>query len=381
MAILSQIANALDHAHSQGIVHRDVKPTNIFITKTGMAVLADFGITRAVSLGVVTQTGAIRIGTPGYMAPEQVLGSTVDARSDLYSLGVVAYEMLSGRTPFQAESPLALMHDVVSELPPPIRQVRPDLPAEVERVLAKALAKEPEQRYGSVGAFAQALERAVAGVSGERWAVEPPTRVVARPAVLPKRRLTKVMPGPRPAASTRRKRMPVWVWALGGLAVLALVVGLVMGLAMSIGPLAPIPTPTSTATPTATATPTLVLSPVVISLSPDSASTDEGSVTVIIVGENLRETAEVFLTHPTQGDIPATGVRVYATGSRMRCSFDITGAEPGMWSVLVSNPDGTWSELPDALTIIVPTPTPTRVWRPAPTAIPPAAPPLPTRIP
>jgi predicted Ser/Thr protein kinase len=245
--ILSQIGNALDYAHSQGMVHRDVKPSNILIAVDRRAILTDFGITKAASLAVLTKTG-IRVGTPEYMSPEQAKGLGVDHRSDIYSLGVVVYEMLSGRTPFQAESPLAVMYRVAHEPPPPIHQVRPDLPAEVERVLAKALEKEPGDRYGTAEAFVDALGRALAGEVVERI---PMMRAPAPSVVSPIGR-TKVMPGARvvpgaqPIPQARRKRVPVWIWAVGGLVVLALVVGLVMGVGGVEGVFTRTPTPSPT---------------------------------------------------------------------------------------------------------------------------------------
>jgi len=151
LAILHPLASALDHAHHSGLVHRDVKPGNVIVAPNGTVSLTDFGIARAAQEARLTTSGTV-VGTPEYMSPEQVRGLAADARSDQYSLAVLAYEVLSGNVPFQAESTLSLMYKIAHEPPPPLRQVRPDLPTVVEEVLAKALAKEPGARYGSTSA-------------------------------------------------------------------------------------------------------------------------------------------------------------------------------------------------------------------------------------
>ncbi len=244
LSILRPLAAALNYAHHRGLVHRDIKPGNVIVDPAGQVTLTDFGIARAAQETRLTATGAL-VGTPEYMSPEQAKGLTVDARSDQYSLAVVAYEMLSGRAPFQAESTLALMYKVVHEPPPPIRQARLDLPVGVEAVLAKVLAKEPGDRYATVSAFVEALGQVLAGEEVEGVVtqpevvaplVEPPT-VVREPEVAAVPAPAVALPPVRPAASAAvpaakpvpaSKRVSVWVWALGGVAVLALVMGIVM---------------------------------------------------------------------------------------------------------------------------------------------------------
>lgn len=159
---LSAVASALDHAHSKGILHRDVKPGNVLMDAQGRPLLADFGLARSaeVSSGL-TATGTV-LGTPLYMAPEQAMGATLDGRADQYALAVIAFELLAGRVPFSAESPLAVLHQHVSTPPPPLSTVLPGTAASVDAVLSRGLAKKPEDRFASCSAFVAALGTALA---------------------------------------------------------------------------------------------------------------------------------------------------------------------------------------------------------------------------
>ncbi len=159
--IVAQVAGALDYAHGQGIIHRDVKPSNILIDRRGKAYLTDFGIARAAWSARVTKTG-VSIGTPEYMSPEQALGRGVDARSDLYSLAVVLYEMICGRAPFVGENPLSVLHQIAYEPPPAPRALNPGISASLESVLLRGLAKRPEDRFQSGAEMVAALRGAPA---------------------------------------------------------------------------------------------------------------------------------------------------------------------------------------------------------------------------
>ncbi len=157
--LISQIAAALDHAHQAGIIHRDIKPSNILMDGD-WALLSDFGLVKIIGQSVdLTDTG-VGMGTPSYMSPEQGMGKKVDHRTDIYALGIILYEMLTGQVPHKAETPIATVMNRVNEPLPLPRSLNLNIPEAVERVLLKALAKNPTDRFASVGQFANALKMA-----------------------------------------------------------------------------------------------------------------------------------------------------------------------------------------------------------------------------
>lgn len=189
LAIVRDVAEALDHAHAQNIVHRDIKPENIFLT-AGHAVVADFGIARAVSVagGPRITSQGIAIGTPEYMSPEQASGADeLDGRSDLYSLGCVLYEMLAGQPPFTGRTAQAIVARHLSEQPPSLRVVRPTVPVTLERAFETALGKVPADRFTTAGKFAAALEQLAsidtARPRQRRWLLVAAVLVIAIPSL------------------------------------------------------------------------------------------------------------------------------------------------------------------------------------------------------
>ncbi|WP_368732806.1 Stk1 family PASTA domain-containing Ser/Thr kinase [Microbacterium sp. ZXX196] len=158
------ILEALEYSHRAGVVHRDIKPANVMVTPDGQIKVMDFGIARAVSdtSATVAETTTI-LGTAAYFSPEQAKGEAVDARADLYSTGVVLYELLVGHPPFRGDSPVSVAYQHVREAPVPPSQARPGAPAQLDSIVLRALAKDPAQRFDDAGAFREALDAAVDG--------------------------------------------------------------------------------------------------------------------------------------------------------------------------------------------------------------------------
>jgi serine/threonine-protein kinase len=215
--IVEQIGAALDYAHREGFVHRDVKPSNIFVGQGDHVTLTDFGIAKAASETQLTRTGML-MGTPEYMSPEQAEGVEVDHRSDLYALGIVLYQILVGRVPFRGTTPHATLHAVIYEPPPPPRFINPQIPPAVEAVILKAISKQPEQRYQRGADLASALKAA----SASPHAVPVPPQ----PSALPQDR------GPATVAAPRRSPL---VWVVAGVAVILVAMLLILGLLIATG--------------------------------------------------------------------------------------------------------------------------------------------------
>jgi eukaryotic-like serine/threonine-protein kinase len=172
LAWLEQAATALDAAHRHGIVHRDVKPANLLLNERGEVRVADFGIASAAGLESLTLTGTV-LGTAGYLSPEQAAGERAGPASDLYALGVVAYELLSGRRPFESNSPTAEAAAHVNAPVPPISEERAGLPRDLDRVFQRALAKGPRARFGSAREFVAELRGALSRTAGTTAALAP----------------------------------------------------------------------------------------------------------------------------------------------------------------------------------------------------------------
>jgi serine/threonine-protein kinase len=197
-----QVASALSFAHRQGLVHRDVKPQNVLLNGDGTAKVTDFGIARSLDVQHgVTQTGTV-LGTSDYIAPEQAQGLDVDEQTDVYALGVVSYELLTGDVPFPGESFVAVAMRHINDPPPPLRDKRPDVPPRVEAAVQRAMAKDPRDRFPTMAAFADELESCLAELQA-----------------------TQVLPGRAAPPRPRRARRRTSAWPI----VFALLVVLVAG--------------------------------------------------------------------------------------------------------------------------------------------------------
>jgi len=175
--IVGNVARALDYAHQQGVIHRDIKPSNILIDQHGEVLLTDFGIAKMMegsSSTQLTAAGSI-LGTPAYMSPEQAQGQNIDGRSDIYSLGVVLYELLTGKPPYQAETPFAIVLKHINDPLPPPRSIKPDIPESFERIVLKAMAKDPNQRFETAGQMERSLQNALREIEGTMVVSDPPT--------------------------------------------------------------------------------------------------------------------------------------------------------------------------------------------------------------
>ena len=187
IALFCQALEGIDHAHRMGIIHRDIKPANMMLTETGTLKVMDFGIARVLGTSRMTKQGNI-VGTIEYMSPEQVRGQETDARSDIYSLGILLYEMLTGRVPFSSDSEFDLMKMQIDDAPQPPRLFSAQIPQAVEQAIMRALAKRSEARFQGAGEFRNALSSALgtapAPMRGVQSAPSPePTRMIGSPVV------------------------------------------------------------------------------------------------------------------------------------------------------------------------------------------------------
>jgi serine/threonine protein kinase len=230
----AQVAEALGAAHDRGMVHRDIKPQNVLLTARGGAKVADFGIARAGSSATISRTGSV-MGTAGYMSPEQALGNPATPKSDLYSLGVVLYEALTGELPYTADNPIAVSMKHVNEpLRPPI-ELNPRIPRGMNAIVTKLLAKDPEDRYADADELADDLWRVNRGLKPAAAGVGRKQGPGTRRNALASANVTNKMPRPRPGPVPyrRRRRLP---WLLVALAAILFTLGTLGSVQAVLGP-------------------------------------------------------------------------------------------------------------------------------------------------
>ncbi len=343
LTVARDIGAALDHAHSLDLVHRDVKPSNIIVGDDGHATLTDFGLVRAALQSTLSTTMGL-IGTPTYMSPEQCEGEELDGRSDLYALAVVLYEMLTGRAPFQADTPLAVMRGHADKPPPPPRALNPRLSEPLEAVLLRSLAKDRAARYASGAGLAEALEQALQARDARK-----PTAHAA------------VTQAPAKAEKAPGKRMPGWVLLLGGVlavAIVAVALVLLSGGDTGAETRTPEPTqvvaaaPTSTTAPTRTSTPSSTFTPTPTRTStPTPTNTPRPSPTPLVGGSGriaFRSSrdgnAEIYVMNADGSgqirltDNPASDGSPAWSPDGTRIAF--TSERDGNWEIYVMNADG-----------------------------------------
>lgn len=202
LMLAARLARALDYAHAQGVIHRDIKPSNVMLDReAGTLKIMDFGIAH-IADGSRTRTGLV-LGTPSFMSPEQLAGLRVDGRSDLYSLGVMLFQLLTGRLPHQSDSMAKLMHQIANQAAPDVRRLRPSLPENLALVLALTLEKRPELRYASGEQMAQDLDAVLAQLTDTEPAAPPQARqeVTQADAFARTERLGRIEPGQNPDTS------------------------------------------------------------------------------------------------------------------------------------------------------------------------------------
>jgi eukaryotic-like serine/threonine-protein kinase len=308
--ILIPIANALEYAHRQNIIHRDVKPANILITQSGEPMLSDFGIAKILvnveeTHDSLTGTG-VGIGTPEYMSPEQALGQSIDGRTDIYSLGVVFYELITGQKPFCADTPMAVVVKQIHDPLPRPKDFVKELPESVEHIIFKALAKKPEDRYQSMGELAAALEKlAFQGTTPTPANVfeipviqhsEPPVWVTDRNIGV--ERISKPL---IPNSFPQRHRFPGRLWvALAGMGLLGLIaaISLTLDAKTSAGLAVLSPTKTMSVTPSQTiARAQAATNPIEISAAPPAPA---ASKVISLITPTLTLTASKIMVTPTE---------------------------------------------------------------------------------
>jgi len=369
--IIEQVAQALDYAHQHGFIHRDIKPSNIMLDQADHATLTDFGIARALTGTHLTQTGTL-IGTPEYMSPEQVTGEEIDARTDVYSLGIVAYEMVTGQVPFSGTT-ASVLYKQANTPPPPLRTHVPGVNPSVENVILRALTKRRDERYATAGQFAQALTEAVADQPVAMPERPTPPTITSQPVYASPPQPMYAPPSTPPRAGGLSSGL-LWMLAGGAaLAVLCVVIAVVAWIA-SRGQPATQPTETprqiTQASPTSPPAPTLrpttggdlstrpPLTPTPTSSEPRLAfATGPEGAWQIMLADVTTGRIEPLPNQPANSGVPAwsrdhtrLAFRSKVGGSWQVYTINVNGADLRQITQVGNNTEANWS--PDGAQLV-----------------------------
>ncbi|MFO7680712.1 MAG: protein kinase [Chloroflexota bacterium] len=318
----AKVADALEYAHEQGLIHRDVKPANVMINVRQEPILMDFGIAKIVGGTQHTATGAV-LGTARYMSPEQIRGQQIDARTDIYSLGAMLYETLSGRPPFEADSAMTLMMMHIQDPVPDLGQIRPDAPPDLTAVTYKALAKERADRYQTAAEFAQALRTASLDSEAAPLPVFAQTAIAAAaPTLLDPDPVSAVVePQQVEALPTHDGKNPLWKWLLIGGGLLAAILVIIFAILQLSGP-------SEGSAATATETPAAVVAVETETAVP--TPTQRPTATAVpAVSESLPPTLEPVSLPPTETPLPAVHINeITIQDGHYIADFETVGFEP-----------------------------------------------------
>jgi eukaryotic-like serine/threonine-protein kinase len=343
LSLLRPLGEALDHAHTQGVLHRDVKPANVFLDSELQPVLADFGLAKMTGEESLTASGMIA-GTPTHISPEQALGKPLDAKSDLYSLAVIGYQLLAGRLPFQGEGMMDLLYAHVHADVPAATSFNPALPPAVDVVFARALAKDRAERFASAAEMMGALEAAGANRVDERRPQVPVAATVAAAAATAERRTQPAVAAPIAEVETRRPSPPQprarspWTW-VATFAVLLVAAGI--GYWLFTRPGAAIPTLLTgrSASPSPAASAGATGAPRFVTVAPPSPLRLGSTITVSGKGLDPSRNANAGIlaggvVHPISG-----GIQVKPDGSFTVDGVVPSDLSPGAAAVIACNLD------------------------------------------
>ena len=341
--ITERIGSALDIAHSHGVVHRDLKPANILFDATGEAFLTDFGIVKLFEgeSAQVDMTGSIVLGTPAYMSPEQALGKPIDKRSDVYSLGAVIYEMLTGLPPYKGPTGVSVAMKHVMEPVPHVAEFRSDIPAELDKIVARAMAKEPMQRYDSASELARAFADAVHARPQTEQQGDVPAAVTARKPITEastRLRLAPTAHTPKTPNDTQMQHSRRWLLWLGITAGVLAFIGIALVVVAAL--IAPANESSAVIPPLATATKLMALPQVVTKAASTTTSqqqTNTNAATATTPSDDVGSKKPIMIVNAGGGRArsgPGTNYPVLTAlseSTQLLATATVRGTDGSLW--------------------------------------------------